>query len=95
MLIVDIAFDLADQYMKTHVSILKRSGADIFVFAGAPAVAAKVITIAADLNWHPVFILDSAAASIATALKPAGLEKFRRCDLNLIPEGRKRPDLEG
>jgi branched-chain amino acid transport system substrate-binding protein len=74
MLIVDIAFDLADQYMETHVSILKRSGADIFVFAGAPAVAAKVIRIAADLNWHPVFILDSAAASIATALKPAGLE---------------------
>jgi ABC-type branched-subunit amino acid transport system substrate-binding protein len=51
MLIVDIAFDLADQYMETHVSILKRSGADIFVFAGAPAVAAKVIRIAADLNW--------------------------------------------
>ena len=66
--------DNSDPYMETHVSILKRSGADIFVFAGAPAVAAKVIRIAADLNWHPVFILDSAAASIATALKPAGLE---------------------
>jgi branched-chain amino acid transport system substrate-binding protein len=74
MLIVDIAFESADPSIETHVSILKRSGADIFVFAGAPAVAAKVIRIAADLNWHPVFILDGAAASIATALKPAGLE---------------------
>jgi branched-chain amino acid transport system substrate-binding protein len=71
---VDIAFEIADAGMETHVSILKRSGADIFLFAGAPDVAAKVIRIAAELNWHPVFILDSAAASIATALKPAGLE---------------------
>jgi ABC-type branched-subunit amino acid transport system substrate-binding protein len=74
MLIVDVAFESADPSMETHVSILKRSGAEIFVFAGAPDVAAKVIKIAADINWHPVFILDSAAASIATALKPAGLE---------------------
>ncbi len=74
MIRVDIAFESADPSMETHVSILKRSGADIFVFAGAPDVAAKVIRIAADLNWHPLFILDGAAASIASALKPAGLE---------------------
>jgi len=74
MLIVDVAFESVDPSMETHVSILKRSGADIFLFAGAPEVAAKVIKIAAGLNWHPVFIVDSAAASIATALKPAGLE---------------------
>jgi len=59
---------------ETHVSILKRSGAEIFVFAGVPANAAKVIRIAADLNWHPVFILNHMASSIATALKPAGSE---------------------
>ena len=74
MIRVDVAFERADPAMETHVSILKRSGADVLVFAGAPNVAAQVIRIAADLNWHPVFILDSAAASIATALKPAGLE---------------------
>lgn len=74
MIRVDIAFEIPDPGMETHVSILKRSGADIFVFAGAPEVAAKVIRMAADLNWHPVFILDSAATSITTALKPAGLE---------------------
>src|SRR5215475_12909872 len=32
LLIVDIAFELADPAMETHVSILKRSGADIFLF---------------------------------------------------------------
>jgi len=54
--------------------ILKRSGAEIFVFAGVPANAAKVIRKAADLNWHPLFITNSMASSIAMALKPAGLE---------------------
>src|SRR5260370_5841687 len=74
MIRVDIAYDIADEHLDTHVSILKRSGAEIFVFAGVPADAAKVIRIAADLNWHPVFILNHIASSIATALKPAGLE---------------------
>jgi branched-chain amino acid transport system substrate-binding protein len=74
MIRVDIAYDIEDEHFDTHVSILKRSGADIFVFAGLPANAAKVIRIAAELNWHPVFILSRLASSIATALKPAGLE---------------------
>jgi ABC-type branched-subunit amino acid transport system substrate-binding protein len=54
--------------------VLKRSGADVFVFAGAPANLAKVIRSAADLNWHPVFILNYMSSSIATALRPAGPE---------------------
>src|SRR5207302_6410489 len=34
MILVDIAYDISDAFLDTHVSILKRSGADIFVFAG-------------------------------------------------------------
>jgi branched-chain amino acid transport system substrate-binding protein len=74
MIRVDIAYDVTDEHLDTHVSILKQTGAEIFVFAGAPANAAKVIRIAAELNWHPVFILDHMASSIAMALKPAGPE---------------------
>lgn len=73
-IIVDIAYDMSDAHLDMHISILKRSGADIFVFAGVPANAARAIQVAADLNWHPVFILNSLAASIAGGLKPAGLE---------------------
>jgi branched-chain amino acid transport system substrate-binding protein len=73
LIIVDVAFEISDPSIDTHVSILKRSGADIFVFAGAPNIAAKVIKMQAEFNWHPVFILNDAAASIGT-LKPAGLE---------------------
>jgi ABC-type branched-subunit amino acid transport system substrate-binding protein len=75
MIRVDIAYDNSDPHLDTHVSILKRSGAEIFVFAGLPANAAKVVRVAADLNWHPVFILNHMASSIATAPKSAGPEK--------------------
>jgi ABC-type branched-subunit amino acid transport system substrate-binding protein len=73
-IIVDIAYDVSDAHLDTHMSILKQSGANIFVFAGVPGNAARVIRMAADLDWHPVFVLNDMAASIATTLKPAGLE---------------------
>ena len=45
------------------------------MFAGAPADLTKVIRSAAELNWHPVFMLNHMSSSIATVLKPAGQEK--------------------
>ena len=75
MIIVGIAFDIADAHIDGHVSILKRSGAEILVFAGVPTTASQVIRLAADSHWHPVFLLNDAAASIGTALSPAGVEK--------------------
>ncbi|WP_439365640.1 ABC transporter substrate-binding protein [Bradyrhizobium sp. DASA03005] len=72
--LVDIAFDLADEHLDGHISILKRAGADIFVFLGVPSTASKVIKLAASMNWRPVFIVNDASASIANAMAPAGLE---------------------
>jgi branched-chain amino acid transport system substrate-binding protein len=71
---VDVAYDVADQHLDGHVSILKRSGADVFVFVGIPENAAKVIRMAAERDWRPAFILNQMASSIGTALAPAGLE---------------------
>jgi branched-chain amino acid transport system substrate-binding protein len=75
MIRVDIAYDVADEHLDTHVSILRRSGAEVLVFAGTPENAAKVIRIAAQLDWRPVLILNQMASPIGTALMPAGLEK--------------------
>ena len=74
MIRVDVAYDVGDQHLDTHVSILKQSGAEVLVFAGMPDDAAKVIRIAAERDWHPVFIVNQMASSIATVLKPAGPE---------------------
>ncbi|MGY4511686.1 ABC-type branched-subunit amino acid transport system substrate-binding protein [Bradyrhizobium sp. USDA 3650] len=74
LVLVDIAFDIADEHLDGHVSILKRAGADIFVFLGVPSTASKVIKLAASMKWRPVFIVNDASASIANAMAPAGLE---------------------
>ena len=74
LIIVGVAFDIADAHIDGHVSILKRSGAEILVFAGVPATASQVIRLAADFRWHPVFLLNDEAAAIGAALGPAGTE---------------------
>ena len=73
-IVSDLAFDVSDNSIDRQVEILKDSGAEILVFNGSPAKAARAIRKVADLDWHPVILLNNAAASIASALRPAGLQ---------------------
>jgi branched-chain amino acid transport system substrate-binding protein len=72
-IVADITFDISDKSIDRQVDILQESGANILVFDGAPEIAAPAIRRAADIGWRPVFLLDNASASIANALRPAGL----------------------
>jgi branched-chain amino acid transport system substrate-binding protein len=74
MIVSDISFDVSDKSLDTQIDLLKASGAEILLFDGAPAIAALAIRRMSELNWHPVFLLDNTSASIASALRPAGLE---------------------
>ena len=74
MIVSDLTFDLSDNSVDAQIEILRDSGAEILVFDGAPAVSARPMRKAAELDWHPVFLLDNASASIANALRPAGLQ---------------------
>jgi branched-chain amino acid transport system substrate-binding protein len=74
MIVADTTFDASDTSVDSQIELLKDSGAEVLVFNGAPAIAARAIRRAAELGWHPVFLLDNASASIASALRPAGLE---------------------
>ena len=74
MIVADTTFDLSDKSIDTQIDLLQNSGAEILIFDGAPAVAALALRRMADIDWHPVFLLDNASASIANALRPAGLQ---------------------
>ncbi len=73
MIVADIAID-ADMSIDSQVDILKSSGAEVLVLNCAPPISARAIRRAAELDWHPVLLLVNAAASIANALRPAGLQ---------------------
>jgi branched-chain amino acid transport system substrate-binding protein len=72
-IVANIAFDVADKTIDRQIDVLQESGADVLVFDGAPAIAALALRRMNDIDWHPLFLLDNASASIALALRPAGL----------------------
>jgi branched-chain amino acid transport system substrate-binding protein len=49
----------------------------VFLIAATPKFAAQAIRKAYDIGWAPVRYLNNVSASIATVLKPAGLEKSK------------------
>jgi len=73
-IVADMTFNISDKSIERQIEIPQASGAKVLVFDGAPAIAALAIRRAADIGWHPVILLDNASASIANALRPAGLE---------------------
>jgi branched-chain amino acid transport system substrate-binding protein len=73
MIVADIAIE-ADMSIDAQVDILKNSGAEVLVLNCAPPISARAIRRAAELGWHPQLLLVNAAASIANALRPAGLQ---------------------
>ena len=74
MIVSDSSFEMSDKSIDSQIDVLKDSGAEIVLFDGAPALAALAIRRMSELDWHPVFLLDNTSASIANALRPAGLE---------------------
>jgi branched-chain amino acid transport system substrate-binding protein len=74
MIVSDIAVDGSDKSINSHLSVLKDLGAKIVILDIAPALAARAIRQMAEIDWHPVVLLNNASASIASALRPAGLE---------------------
>jgi branched-chain amino acid transport system substrate-binding protein len=74
MIVADTTFDISDKSINAQIDLLESSGAEVLIFNGSPAIAALALRHAADIDWHPLFILDNASASIANALQPAGLQ---------------------
>jgi branched-chain amino acid transport system substrate-binding protein len=75
MIVADTTFDLSESSsLNAQLIVLKNSGADILLLDVAPAFAARALRRIAELDWHPVILLDNASASIANALRPAGLQ---------------------
>jgi branched-chain amino acid transport system substrate-binding protein len=75
MIVADTTLDLSDSSsLDEQIEVLKSSGAEILVFDLAPAVAAQALRKMAELDWRPVDVLVNASASIASTLRPAGLQ---------------------
>jgi ABC-type branched-subunit amino acid transport system substrate-binding protein len=74
MIVADMSYELSDPTVDSQVMTLKNSGADILIVATAPKAAAQTIKRVAELAWQPTIFSVNASSSIATVLRPAGLE---------------------
>ena len=74
MVIAEASYEVSDPTIDSQILKIKSAGADLFFSASTPKQAAQAIKKIAELDWHPVHILDINATSVGAVMKPAGLE---------------------
>jgi ABC-type branched-subunit amino acid transport system substrate-binding protein len=73
-IVSDIAIDGTEKSLNSQIDVLQSSGADIVLIDVAPPMVALALRRMNDIGWHPVLLVDNVSASIAHALRPAGME---------------------
>src|SRR5437667_2226708 len=74
MIIADKSYEVSDPSIDSQIVALRDSGADICFSWAAPKGSAQAIRKVGELGWKPKFFLANTATSIASVLKPAGLD---------------------
>jgi ABC-type branched-subunit amino acid transport system substrate-binding protein len=77
MIIADKSYEVSDPTIDSQIVALHDSGADIFFSWAAPKGSAQAIRKVGELGWKPKFFLANTATSVASVLKPAGLQYAR------------------
>jgi ABC-type branched-subunit amino acid transport system substrate-binding protein len=74
MIVADKSFEVSDPSIDSQIVALHDSGADIFFSWATPKGSAQAIRKVGELGWKPKFFLANTATTVASVLKPAGLD---------------------
>jgi branched-chain amino acid transport system substrate-binding protein len=77
MLVKTASYETSEPTVDSQIVTLQGSGADILVIGATPKFAAQAIRKSFDLGWNATRYLSNVSPSIATVLKPAGLDKSK------------------
>jgi branched-chain amino acid transport system substrate-binding protein len=77
MIVKEASYETSEPTIDSQIVTLQASGADVLLIAATPKFAAQAIRKSADLGWSGARYVTNVSASIATILKPAGLEKSK------------------
>jgi branched-chain amino acid transport system substrate-binding protein len=77
MVIKEASYETSEPTVDSQVVTLQGSGADVLLIGATPKFAAQAIRKAFDIGWTPVRYLTDVSQSVATVMKPAGLEKSK------------------
>jgi branched-chain amino acid transport system substrate-binding protein len=70
-------YETTDPTINSQMISLKTSGADILFNVATPKFAAQAIRKVAELDWHPLHIVNNVSNSVGSVLQPAGLENAK------------------
>ncbi len=77
MLIKEASYENSEPTVDSQVVTLQGSGADVLLIAATPKFAAQAIRKTFDIGWTPVRYMTDVSQSIASVMKPAGLDKSK------------------
>jgi branched-chain amino acid transport system substrate-binding protein len=75
MVVKAASYEIPEPTVDSQVVSLQGSGANVLIIAATPKFAAQAIRKSYDLAWNATRYLSNVSSSVATVLKPAGLEK--------------------
>ncbi len=71
------AYETTDPTINSQIISLKGSGADVFFNVATPKFAAQAIRKVAEIDWHPLHLLNNVSNSVGSVLQPAGFENAK------------------
>lgn len=95
MIVKEDTYEDAANNVDAQLSVLKASGADIFLNFSIGQFATMAIRKAFDLDWHPMQFIPNASISIAAFLEPAGLNKSAGVISNARSKGWRTSSSQG
>jgi branched-chain amino acid transport system substrate-binding protein len=77
LIVKEVSYEVSEPTIDSQIVTLQDSGADTFIIAATPKFAAQAIRKSYDIGWKATRYLSNVSPSVATVLKPAGLEKSK------------------
>jgi branched-chain amino acid transport system substrate-binding protein len=71
------SYETTDPTVESQVIQLKDAGANVFFNIAIPKFAAQAMRKAGDIGWKPIIYLNNVSSSVATVMKPAGIENVQ------------------
>jgi ABC-type branched-subunit amino acid transport system substrate-binding protein len=74
IIVAEVPFEVSSPTVDSQVVQIKGANPDIFVNIATPKFAAQAIKKIGEMKWTPVQVLTNVSVSIASVMKPAGIE---------------------
>jgi branched-chain amino acid transport system substrate-binding protein len=77
MIKVKDSYETMDTTVDSQIVEIKAAGCDVLVTIAIPKFGAQAVRKVAEIDWHPLHILNGVASSVGATLLPAGLENAK------------------